>query len=405
MQKFLFVFVLFNLKVISQSDSLSSKKETVAPAFNLFMKENAIKKMAFPYMKRIVLLHFWSGNVKASRANHQEIKSIKDRYKNAYYKTAEGFEVITISLKTEKSAWLESVKNDSLTTLINGMALGDFEDDACKKYNVSSLPHDILIDEKGNIIANNPSMHEVEALLSERKIFQPVKRDLSGILAQSLNKNEVLKSSNVYLFSVYGDSLSKGVTYSNGKFVFNNIKLNQDLILKIPNQKDMDPADPIALFSTTDEFLIPGKRIENSCEFFIPYKMVYSLLDATAANAPKEQMNKVNNMEFTTSGGFQLSPKDEQELDALYLILQKIKTLTIEFKTFTDSKLTEAAAMDITGRQVQLIKNYLLKKGIPASRIKGIPKGKSILLKPCGGNTPCTEEDHRQNRRVEFLIS
>ena len=381
MQKFLFVFVLFNLKVISQSDSLSSKKETVAPAFNLFMKENAIKKMAFPYMKRIVLLHFWSGNVKASRANHQEIKSIKDRYKNAYYKTAEGFEVITISLKTEKSAWLESVKNDSLTTLINGMALGDFEDDACKKYNVSSLPQDILIDEKGNIIANNPSMQEVEALLSERKIFQPVKRDLSGILAQSLNKNEVLKSSNVYLFSVYGDSLSKGVTYSNGKFVFNNIKLNQDLILKIPN------------------------RIENSCEFFIPYKMVYSLLDATAANAPKEQMNKVNNMEFTTSGGFQLSPKDEQELDALYLILQKIKTLTIEFKTFTDSKLTEAAAMDITGRQVQLIKNYLLKKGIPASRIKGIPKGKSILLKPCGGNTPCTEEDHRQNRRVEFLIS
>jgi outer membrane protein OmpA-like peptidoglycan-associated protein len=405
MQKFLLFFVLFTLKLISQNDSLSSKKEIVAPAFNLFMKENAIKKMALPYMKRIVLLHFWSAHVKASRVNHQEIKSIKERYKNAYYKTAEGFEVITVSLKTDRNTWLESIKNDSLTNLINGVALGDFDDDACKKYNVTSVPYDILIDEKGIIIATNPSMQEVEALLSERKIFQPVRRDLSGVLAQSLNKSEVLKSANVYLFSIYGDSLAKGVTYSNGKFVFNNIKLNQDLILKIPNQKDMDPADPIALFSPNGDFLIPGTRVDANCVFFIPYKMVYALLDANAANAPKEQMNKVNNMEFTTSGGFQLSPKDEQELDALYVILQKIKTLTIEFKTFTDSKLTEAAAVDITGRQVQLIKNYLLKKGIPASRIKGIPKGKSILLKPCGGNTPCTEEDHRQNRRVEFLIS
>jgi outer membrane protein OmpA-like peptidoglycan-associated protein len=248
-------------------------------------------------------------------------------------------------------------------------------------------------------------MKDIETLLSERKIFQPVKRSITGTLAQSLNRNEGFKSGKIFLLNPYGDSISKGSTYSTGKFILSDVKLNQDLVLKIPAQKDMDPSDPIALYSAEGEFLFNGILHESNCVFFIPHTLIYRLMDKNMAGSPSEQLLMVNNMEFSTSEKFQLSPKDEKDLDGLINILQRVKTKSIEFKTFTDAKLSDAAAMDITSRQTQLIKNYLVKKGIPASKIKGVPRGKSVLLKICEPVNSCTEEEHRQNRRVEFLIS
>lgn len=405
MRGLLFFLAFASLRLISQNEPQELTVGSAAPSFTLFLQDNTSKNFTFPYQKRIVLLHVWSNSSQASKANHGSIKSIHERYKRSYYKNAEGFEVISVAVQTDRNAWKETIKKDSLTQCINSVTLRDLDDEICKKFGVTTFPHDVLIDENGAIIALNPGMKQLETLLAERKIFQPVKRTITGTLAQSLNRNEGFKTGKIFLLSAYSDSIAKGTTYSTGKFNLNDVKMNQDLILKIPGQKDMDPSDPIALYSPEGEFLMNGVLQESNCVFFIPHKLIYKLMDKNLAGSPTEQLNVVSNMEFSTTDGFQLSPKDEKDLDVLFNILQKIKTLSIEFKVHTDAKLSDAASMDITGRQVQLIKNYLLKKGIAASRIKGIPKGKSTLLRACEPVNTCTEEEHRQNRRVEFVIS
>ena len=51
-----------------------------------------------------------------------------------------------------------------------------------------------------------------------------------------------------------------------------------------------------------------------------------------------------------------------------------------------------------------IAKDYLGKKGIITTRIKTIPKGKSQPRKLCKANTDCSDADHKQNQRVEFLV-
>lgn len=397
----LFLLLLFSAPLFPQQDSTALKPGSAAPGFTMSLKDNSVKTLSFPNQKQLTLIHFWSDNP-ASRMNNRLLRSIAERYKTNMYKTASGFEVVAVAVKTDKMIWKEILWTDSLGVFING-TVKDYSDAACKKYSVIAQ-RDVLIDETGAIIALDPGMKELENLISERKVFQPVKKNVTGLLAKSLNRDEVLKSGRLSLFNVYGDSIS-GVTGSaTGRFSFANIKLNQDLVLKIANQSEMDPSDPIALYAPNGDFLMNGIVNNGACEFYIPYKLVYRLLDANAATTPNEQMNLVSNLEFTSTGTFQLSPKDEQELDNLATILIRNKALAMEFKAHTDSKLSESSAMDLTSRQVQLIKNFFQKKGIAPSRIKGIPKGKNQPNKPCeGGN--CSEEEHRQNRRVEIVIS
>lgn len=402
MYKAALFLVIASTRLFSQQDSLQLKVGDKAPAFALSMKDNSSRSFAFPHQKRLMMVHFWS-NDPTSKTNNRLLRSIAERYKSSMYKSATGFEVISVAVKTDKLLWKEILWTDSLGVFINGAAK-DYSEDVCKKYSVSAVPRDVLIDENGSVIAINPGMKELEGLLSERKVFQPVKKDVVGLLARSLNRDDVIKSAKLSLFTVYGDSIAGAGSSALGRFNFNNIKLNQDLILKVANQSEMDLSDPIALYAPNGDFLMNGILNDGACEFYIPYKMVYRLLDANAAHTPNEQMNLVSNLEFTSTGTFQLSPKDEQDLNNLAVILLQNKALNIEFKTHTDSKLSEGGAMDVTTRQVQLIKNYFQKKGIAASRIKGTPKGKTTLNKPCEDGK-CSEEDHRQNRRVEFVIS
>lgn len=397
------MFALLPLHLLAQVDSVASVGAQ-APSFTLALSDNSVKSFSFPWQSRLVLLHFWQNNPGQHEPSHTALRSIAERYKKVYYKTAEGLELITVNVDTATKAWKDAIRHDSLTAFINGIARQGAAAAVCKKYGVTDFPCNVLIDEKGTVVALNPNMKTLETLLNERKIFQPVKRTLTGLLAQALNRDETFKNGKVFLFTAYGDSLAGGTTLGNGKFTFPEINPKQDLVLRIPGQKDMDPQAPIALYSAAGDYLMNGLRDNTDCVFYIPYKTVPRLLDPNAALGPSEQLLLMHNLEFAMADGFQLSPQDEKYLDAIVAILQKIKSLGVEFKVHTDSKQNAATAMDLCTRQAQLIKNYLMKKGVVASRIKATPKGSSQPLKACADPAACSEEELRQNRRVEFLI-
>lgn len=401
----LLLFLLLPAFLFSQEEISTPAKVNVAPSLSLTLPDNSTKIVSFPWQKKLVLLHIWSAETPQVATSHNMLRSVGERYRKAYYKTAEGFEVMTLAVKTDRKVWKEVLQRDSLTAFTNGITAQGQEEAILKSYDISNLPHDVLIDETGRIVAVNPGMKQLEALLMERKIFQPVKRSLTGTLTQSLNRNEVFKSGKICLMNAYNDSLTKATTLGNGKFNFTEVNPGQDLVLRIPGQKDMDPQAPLALYSAEGDYMMNGQLEAGECVFYIPHKAVPRLMDRNAASGPSEQLLVLHNLEFSKSDAFQLSPQDEKYLDALIAILVKIKSLNIEFKVHTDPKVTDAAAMDLTTRQAQLIKSYLVNKGVGASRIKATPKGRSAPLKTCADPANCTEEEVKQNRRVEFIIS
>lgn len=403
--KFLILFIFLFTHVFSQNDSLLLKPGSRAPSFILNLQENTIQSYTMPYMRRIILLHFWSSNVKKSRIANKHLNRLAERYKNSQYRSADGFEIIAVAVQTDKNAWKEAIATDTLTNFIHGIAIRGYSDEVCKKYGVTRLPTDLLIDDYGMVLAVNPKMTEIEMILDDRKNIQPIRKDVVGKLAQSSDKNESVKYIKLYLFNYYGDSIAKTTTNHKGEFTFSEIKLNQDFILKVDNKIDITTSDPIALYSPNGDFLMDGRTKDKGFTFYISARYSNKLIADTSNSIVNSlgQIDVIKHLTFYTNGAG-LTPKDEQELNSIIGMLQKDRAAHVEIATHTDARTDAAYAMELTTNQVNAIKSYFLKKGISAGRIKAIAKGNSELRKICESGSDCREEDHKINRRVEFLI-
>lgn len=377
-----------------------------APSFVLTMQQNSTMGFSMPYMSRIVLLHFYSTSVSKSTFYNKPFNRLAKRYKDAMYRGAEGFEAVAVAVQSDKSAWMEGVKNDTLNQLINGIAVRGYNDDICKKYGINSLPTDILIDENGIVIGINPKITVVEDVLDSKKNFMPVKKDAVGTIALSSNSSDFYKYAKVYLFNAYGDSLGRTITDDKGAFVFSDVKLNQDFVLKVDNGADIVVSDPIAIFNAKGERIIESKTAEGGFIFYIPSNLSHKLVssDEDAALEGKiDQVDVTKHLSFKNAGA-ELTPKDEFEMKSIVEILSKNRTLSIEITGHSSTKLDAKLAQANSLKQAATVKNYLVKKGVAANRIKTFSKGNSEPLNDCRPPQHCSEEDHIKNQRIQFRI-
>jgi hypothetical protein len=60
--------------------------------------------------------------------------------------------------------------------------------------------------------------------------------------------------------------------------------------------------------------------------------------------------------------------------------------------------------MKLSDERAKSSAQYVILRGINARRIAGKGFGESQLTNKCGNGVKCTEDEHRQNRRTEFII-
>jgi outer membrane protein OmpA-like peptidoglycan-associated protein len=102
------------------------------------------------------------------------------------------------------------------------------------------------------------------------------------------------------------------------------------------------------------------------------------------------EFNKSN---ITQEGAF--------ELDKLVQVMKNNDKLVVFAKSHTDNRGSDAYNLSLSDRRAKSTVQYIISKGIDASRISGKGFGESEPKVQC---TDCTEEQHAQNRRSEFLI-
>ena len=101
-----------------------------------------------------------------------------------------------------------------------------------------------------------------------------------------------------------------------------------------------------------------------------------------------------NRSNITKEGAF--------ELNKLVQVLNKYPEMVIMVKAHTDNRGTDAYNMNLSDRRAKSTVQFILSKGIKKDRISGKGYGETEPKVSCGEN--CTEEQHAQNRRSEFLI-
>jgi outer membrane protein OmpA-like peptidoglycan-associated protein/tetratricopeptide (TPR) repeat protein len=90
------------------------------------------------------------------------------------------------------------------------------------------------------------------------------------------------------------------------------------------------------------------------------------------------------------------------ELDKLVQAMNANPTMVIMAKAHTDNRGSDQYNMNLSNRRAKATVQYVMSKGIAKDRISGQGYGESEPKVNCGAD--CTEDQHAQNRRSEFVI-
>lgn len=102
-------------------------------------------------------------------------------------------------------------------------------------------------------------------------------------------------------------------------------------------------------------------------------------------------------------GSATLTAAAKREIDQKLLpILQT--GVSVEIASHTDSRGTAESNEALSQRRAQAVTNYLISKGINASKIVSNGYGERRLLNRCKDGVSCTEREHLANRRTQFRV-
>lgn len=121
--------------------------------------ENISVKLS-SYKGKYVLVDFWASWCGPCRQENPNLVQAFNKFKN------KGFDILGVSIDTNKDAWKKAIKTDNLTWI----QLLDTTKEIAELYSISSIPQNYLIDPSGKIIAKNLRGDALEEKLEE--IFQ-----------------------------------------------------------------------------------------------------------------------------------------------------------------------------------------------------------------------------------------
>lgn len=96
-----------------------------------------------------------------------------------------------------------------------------------------------------------------------------------------------------------------------------------------------------------------------------------------------------------------ITAQGAEELDKLVQVMNEYPNMVIYAKSHTDSRGSDNYNLRLSDRRAKATVQYIISKGIAKDRITGKGMGETEPKVSC---TNCSEEEHAQNRRSEFLI-
>jgi outer membrane protein OmpA-like peptidoglycan-associated protein len=92
------------------------------------------------------------------------------------------------------------------------------------------------------------------------------------------------------------------------------------------------------------------------------------------------------------------------ELKLLADLLKRFPDIRVELIAHTDARGSDAYNLDLSVKRAETAKQFLVDLEIDPKRLESKGVGESQLRNHCADNTPCSEEEHKYNRRTEVKV-
>ena len=133
----------------------------VAPDFTLNTPEGkSVSMHEYVKGKKLVLIDFWASWCGPCRKEGENVKAIYADYKD------KGFDVLGVSLDNKLEAWKKAIKDDGI---LWGQVsdLKGWDSSVTKLYEFNGIPHLLLVDGEGRIVAKNLRGEALRAKVAE----------------------------------------------------------------------------------------------------------------------------------------------------------------------------------------------------------------------------------------------
>ncbi len=153
-------------KKVTDTPATGGEKETgievglYAPDFTLPDKDGNNTTLS-TYQGKMVLIDFWASWCHICRGENPELVALYADYK------AKGFEIIGVSIDTDRSSWLNAVKDDGIE-FVQLSDLKGIESPVTNAYGVVGIPKMLLTDQEGKILLITTKAAEVAAVVKEK---------------------------------------------------------------------------------------------------------------------------------------------------------------------------------------------------------------------------------------------
>jgi peroxiredoxin len=130
------------------------------PAVDFALADTTGTPLALSSLRgQYVLIDFWASWCGPCRRENPNVVSVYNEYHD------QGFEILGVSFDHERNKWLTAIAEDGLTWR-HVSDLKGWESEAGQLYAVNSIPHTVLVDPDGKIIAKNLRGEELREKLS-----------------------------------------------------------------------------------------------------------------------------------------------------------------------------------------------------------------------------------------------
>ncbi|WP_298423782.1 OmpA family protein [uncultured Kordia sp.] len=231
---------------------------------------------------------------------------------------------------------------------------------------------------KKGFVASNRDGGKGDDDIYETTLINPICDVDYVITVTDKETGTVLSGANVVLADDKGNSVGSKTTDSEGKVTF-KVECDKSSILEatiqgyVPQKIDVNSGDT------------PERRVDIA---LAPIEEIIE--DVIVLNPIYFDFDKHN---IRQDAAF--------ELDKVVNVMTKYPNMVIKVETHTDVRGPASYNQKLSDRRAKSTVQYIISRGIDAARLSSEGKGESSPLINC---TKCTDEEHQQNRRSDFII-